>query len=151
MRAICLCSPQGVEEALADIGRAQALDPGNAEITNDVGRVLQSVGRDEAALPWFDQALKLRPNFSDAHHNKAVTLARMHRFEEALATYERLKAADPTDALADLGRGHSSTTGRQLPKPAGPDARRAGSFRPAIRNSLGRCGLAMRPSKARPF
>jgi hypothetical protein len=30
----------------------------------------------------------------------------MHRFEEALAIYDGLKAADPNDALADLGRAH---------------------------------------------
>jgi tetratricopeptide (TPR) repeat protein len=105
-RAICLCSLKGFDETLPEIRRVQAIDPTNAEIHNDVGMVLQSFGQDAMALEWFDQALKLRLNFTDALHNKAVSLARVHRFQEALAAYEHLKAVDPGDALADVGRAH---------------------------------------------
>ena len=106
MRVICLCSLRGFEETLPEIRRVQALDPVNAELPHHVGIVLQSFGRDEEALEWFGQALHLRPNFNDALHNKAVSLARTHQFQKAFAVYDGLKAADPNDALADLGRAH---------------------------------------------
>jgi tetratricopeptide (TPR) repeat protein len=106
MRAICLCSLKGLEASLPEIRRVLALDPTSAEMPNDVGTVLQSHGQDEVAMDWFEQALEIRPCFADALHNRAVSLARVHRFDEAIAIYEHLKAANSADALADLGRAH---------------------------------------------
>jgi hypothetical protein len=105
-RAVCVCSLSGLEVALPEIRRAQAIKPSEATIHNDIGMVLQSRGQDDLALTWFDQALKLRPTFSDALHSKAVSLARVHRFDEAFAAYRGLKLLDPNDALADLGQAH---------------------------------------------
>ena len=103
MRAICLSGLKRFEEALADTRRAQALDPTNAGICNNVGIPLRSLGRDEEALEWFDRALEFRSNFTDALHDKAVSLNNVRRVQETVAVYDRLKAADPSDALADLG------------------------------------------------
>ncbi len=63
MRAIALQKLKRFEEALADNKRAHALNPGNADTCNNIGAILQSLGRDDEALPWFDKALALRPNF----------------------------------------------------------------------------------------
>jgi tetratricopeptide (TPR) repeat protein len=106
MRAICLDGLKRSEEALADTRRAQALDPANADLCNNVGILFRKSGRDQEALPWFDRALTLRANFSDALHNKAVSLTQLRRFHEASAIYDGLKATDPEDALADLGLAH---------------------------------------------
>jgi tetratricopeptide (TPR) repeat protein len=106
MRAICLDGLKRFEEALADTRRAQALDPANAELCNNVGILLRKNGRDEAALEWFDRALELRSDFTDALHNKAVSFTQTRKFDEAFAVYDGLKATDPKDALADLGLAH---------------------------------------------
>jgi len=106
MRTICLCGLKRFEEALANTRRAQALDPTNADICNAVGVVLQPLGRDEEALEWFDRALKSRPVFAAALHNKAASLTKIRRLDEAFAIYDGLKAADPNDALAVLGLAH---------------------------------------------
>jgi hypothetical protein len=63
--------------------------------------VLQSLGRDEEALPWFDKALKLRPDFITAFTNKASSLQQLHRFDEAFAIYRHVKTIAPDCAQAD--------------------------------------------------
>jgi len=58
------------------------------------------LGRDAEALPWFDRALALRPNFILALTNKASSLGQMHRFDEAAAVYCHVETIDPGNAEA---------------------------------------------------
>jgi tetratricopeptide (TPR) repeat protein len=102
MRALALYIQNKFEEGLRDIERAHALDPTNAEICNQAGAFLRQLGRDEQALRWFDRALLLWPNYPGALSNKAFALTHLHRFEEALAIYEAMRAADPSDAKVDF-------------------------------------------------
>ncbi len=106
MRGALLHTLKRFEEALELCRQAHALEPGNADVCNNLGIVLRSLCRDEEALQWFDQALALRPNFRDALHNKAAALTKLRRLPEVFATYERLTAADPGDALAHLATAH---------------------------------------------
>jgi tetratricopeptide (TPR) repeat protein len=103
MRAICLCDLKRFDEGLIDIKRAQSLDSTNAGLSNNVGLVLKSLGRDEEALTYFDQALLHRPDYVAAFINKASSLHRLRRFDEALAIYEHVRTLDPANAEADLG------------------------------------------------
>jgi hypothetical protein len=98
VRALVLQTLGRVEEAHAEIARAHALDPRDAEICNTLGVFLRKLGRQEEALGWFDKALKLRPDFTAAHGNKAYALGRLHRFDEALAIYAAVKAANPDNS-----------------------------------------------------
>ena len=66
-----------------------------------MGVFLRKLGRPEEALTWFDKALRLRPDFTAAHGNKAYTLGRLHRFDEALAIYAAVKAANPGNTETD--------------------------------------------------
>jgi hypothetical protein len=43
-------------------------------------------------LRWFDKALEIRPNLAEALNNKAVSLGQLHRFDDAFALYNRMKA-----------------------------------------------------------
>jgi tetratricopeptide (TPR) repeat protein len=106
LRTACLCSLGRFEEALANTKRAHSLEPTNADLRNNVGVVLQSLGRDDEAVEWFDLALKSRANFKETLHNKAASLTKTRKLEEAFAIYNRLKAADVNDALAELGLAH---------------------------------------------
>ena len=98
MRALVLQTLGRVEEAHAEIARAHALDPRDAEICNTLGVFLRKLGLQEEALSWFDTALKLRPDFTAAHGNKAYALGRLHRFDEALAIYAAVKVANPDNS-----------------------------------------------------
>jgi tetratricopeptide (TPR) repeat protein len=89
------------EEALSDNRQAQALDPTNADICNDIGAALHKLSRHEEALQWFDRALDLRPNFVGALDNKASTLSEIQRFDEAFMVYRHMKRIDPENAEPD--------------------------------------------------
>ena len=71
-RSLALRSLKRFENYLADARRAQALDPDNADLCNNVGDALLLLGRFAEALGWFDTALELRPSFLQALENKAV-------------------------------------------------------------------------------
>jgi hypothetical protein len=49
-------------------------------------------------LPWFDEALEVWPNFVEALNKKAISLVELHRFDEAMAAFERCMAIDPSRA-----------------------------------------------------
>jgi tetratricopeptide (TPR) repeat protein len=93
------------EEALAHFKLCAELTPNdvadNATTFNNIGNVLQSLGRSEEALQWLDRALDLRPDFVEALSNKAIALGQLRRFDEALAAYDGVKALDPDHAVSN--------------------------------------------------
>jgi tetratricopeptide (TPR) repeat protein len=102
MRALAMFILNRFEEGLRDIKCAHALVPANADICNLIGVFLRRLAREEEALSWFDRALKLRPDFLAALRNKAFALTHIHRFDEAFAVYDEMKAADPGNAETDF-------------------------------------------------
>ncbi len=58
--------------------------------------MLNDLRRFEDALNSYAQALKLNPDFAEAHYNRGIALAQLQRFEEALGSYARaLKIRPP--------------------------------------------------------
>jgi tetratricopeptide (TPR) repeat protein len=105
-RARSLRDLNRLEEALQDSLRACALNPGNAGACNGVGDILARLpNRQEEALQWFERALKLQPDYIQALTNKALVLGQLHRFDEAIASYHRLKRLDPDNAEVDISLG----------------------------------------------
>jgi tetratricopeptide (TPR) repeat protein len=108
MRSVFLLGLKRFEEAVTEGMRAHALDPSDAESCNTIGAALNELRRHAEALPWFDRALGVRPQFDVALYNKAVTLAKLERVDEALALHDQLRTnrgqdSDVTDLnLADL-------------------------------------------------
>jgi tetratricopeptide (TPR) repeat protein len=105
LRAMALQNLARPDEAAADMAGAHALDPANADICNSMGVLLRKLGRREGALAWFDNSITLRPDFTLAHNNRAFSLSRLHRFDEALAVYAALKAKNLSDAEPDWNAG----------------------------------------------
>ncbi len=87
-----------LEQGLANGRKAQALDPTNADISNNIGAALQKLNRHEEALEWFDQALALQPNSATALNNKASTLGELLRLDEAIMVYRHARRVDPQNA-----------------------------------------------------
>jgi len=102
MRALAMYILNRFEKGLHDLKRVHALAPDNADICNHVGVFLRRLAREQEALSWFDRAIKLRPDFLAAFHNKAFALTNIHRFDEAFAVYDEIKAIDPGNAEADF-------------------------------------------------
>ncbi len=64
MTTRCLLGLKRFEEALAENQRAHARDPGNADACDNIGVILEALGREQEALPWFERALAIRPTLS---------------------------------------------------------------------------------------
>jgi tetratricopeptide (TPR) repeat protein len=65
------------------------------------------LGKHNAALDNYDRALAIRPNYADAHNNRANTLQRLGRFDEALESYRRALTIRPDYAEAFNNRGNA--------------------------------------------
>jgi tetratricopeptide (TPR) repeat protein len=104
VRALALYNLKRFEEAAVAMQRAQTLDPRNPDICNNLGVFLQRLGREGEAVSWFDKAIENRPKLLAAYTNKAHALGHLHRFAEAIATYDALEAVDPGNADAAWSR-----------------------------------------------
>jgi len=100
MRAKCVRALKRYDDYLADARRAQALAPAEPMDCNNVGDALVCLGRSAEALPWFDQAVALRPEFVEVLLNKGFALLQLLRFEDAAAVYREVLRLDPDNAKA---------------------------------------------------
>jgi len=71
-----------------------------AEAYTDLGTALDQTGKREEALVYYQQALRINPDYVVAHFNLAELLARMGRREEAISHYMEVLRLDPRDAMA---------------------------------------------------
>jgi len=60
--------------ALADYEAALRFEPGNAQITLQIGLLKGEAGDFAGAVNAFKQALKIQPNFAEAHYNLGLAL-----------------------------------------------------------------------------
>jgi tetratricopeptide (TPR) repeat protein len=100
-RARGLLGLKKYERSLADHLRINALRPGDADTLNNIGDCLQSLGRGEEALVWFDSALEHLPDSIEILNNKASVLGQLQRFDEALALLDHIRACHPANAMTD--------------------------------------------------
>src|SRR5262249_6853880 len=78
------------EPALAEIGRAVALAPTDAESYATLAEILSRVGRMEEALEAAGQALRLKPELADDHlASVGIAYAMAGHYEEARALLQR--------------------------------------------------------------
>jgi tetratricopeptide (TPR) repeat protein len=59
------------------------------------GLISYDAGRTSAALKWFLEAVRLDPNYADAHHNAALMLKELGRTSEARSYFETAIALAP--------------------------------------------------------
>lgn len=88
----------------------QILQNNNANELTDRGNTLARLDRDREALNYYEQALKIRPNYDRAWQGKGDTLAKLKRDREAIAAYEQAIQLKPNSWQAWLGRAKVLTT-----------------------------------------
>jgi predicted O-linked N-acetylglucosamine transferase (SPINDLY family) len=66
---------------------------------------LNGLGRWDAAIAGYDQAVELNPGHANAFCNRGAALERLGRWAEALASYDTAVALNSDDALAYYNRG----------------------------------------------
>lgn len=73
--------------------------------TKDEGIALDDLKRYEETLAYYEQTIRLAPNYSIAYIGKAIALSNLKRYEEALAAYEQAIRLDPNLAGAYYNKG----------------------------------------------
>jgi tetratricopeptide (TPR) repeat protein len=76
----------------------------HAEAYYKRGNALKILGRLDAAIASYDQAIELRPDYSYAYCNRGVVQQSLGLAAAALSSYDQAIAADPTDAMAHYNR-----------------------------------------------
>jgi protein O-GlcNAc transferase len=93
------------DDALAEFGRALALNDNVSSAHSNRGLALHALRRFGEALASYDRALQIDPANARAHNNRGIVLSDLGRPDLALAGYERalLLWPDYTDALNNRG------------------------------------------------
>ena len=100
-------------EGLSEAQEAVRVAPRDALARTTLGNALVRTRNLEAAAGQFSEALLLRPGWSVAGYNLALTRQHQGRVEEARLGFRAALAANPTDAMA-----HSTYVGSLFYDPA---------------------------------
>lgn len=92
------------EQAIAEIRRAQALDPLSFIINVGVGWCLYHARRYDAAIQEYRKALDLNPDFPLTHCTLGMALVQKKAYEDGLGEFNKAKAlpGSPTFAMANI-------------------------------------------------
>jgi TolB-like protein/DNA-binding winged helix-turn-helix (wHTH) protein/Tfp pilus assembly protein PilF len=88
------------EQALAEVRRAQVLDPLSFIINVGVGWCLYHARRYDDAIQQYRKALDLNPDFPLTHCTLGMALVQKKLYEEALAEFNKAKALPGSHAFA---------------------------------------------------
>lgn len=101
-------------EALAEMRRAQQLDPLSASVSNGIGRILHFDRQFDAALRQFKRTLELEPDYAEAYFGMALSYQALHRYEEDIAALQKAMALSPRpimEAMLGLAQGLAGRKG----------------------------------------
>jgi tetratricopeptide (TPR) repeat protein/SAM-dependent methyltransferase len=136
------------ELAAEMLGKAVAIDGGNAEWCYNYGFSLQQTGRDDEAVEQYSRAIALMPDHPEAQLNLGNLLLRLGRLPEAVAAYERLAKLKPDLAETHYNLGNAlAQQGRTAEAIACFERSLAIKPLPEIHNNLG-IALARDPARA---
>lgn len=97
-------------QALAELIKANDLDPGNPVIRNTLGVAYLEKGMVRPAIRQFEKALELDPNYAEAYNNLGAALLQDGRIQEAIASLhkalENPTYTTPHFAYFNLGRAY---------------------------------------------
>jgi tetratricopeptide (TPR) repeat protein len=74
--------------AIASYQRAIALDPFNPVYQLNIGGVYYRIGRYREAIPFFEEATKLKPDWSNSHYNLAWAYFRNKEYQKAVLSMQ---------------------------------------------------------------
>ena len=98
-----------VQAAFLEFQKAYELNPGDKEVLNAIG-IIYLLYFDETlkAVDFFQRAVKIDPDYSDAYNNLGVAQEKMGKFDAAIPYYRKAVAnllyATPENAFVNLGR-----------------------------------------------
>jgi tetratricopeptide (TPR) repeat protein len=74
---------------------------------NQQGMKLISKNKSEEAIPLFDKALAINPDYAEAYYDKGVALNNLGKFEEAIPLFDKSLELDPIYVMAYCEKGIS--------------------------------------------
>ena len=103
------------DEALSEMGHAQALDPLSLSISTGLGHVLYLSRQYDQAIQQYQKAIKLNPEFVQAHlwFGRPYLQKRMYREAIAELTQAVNLSGESTISLAMLGHAHAAAGHRK--------------------------------------
>lgn len=96
---------------------AVELDPNFYDAFIMLGMISSRAKRD-VAVDYFNSAIAVRPNSTEAYYNKAMFFQTRGRFDEAIAAYHELSGVDSTYAEAYYNIGYIKLTAENKPDSA---------------------------------
>jgi TolB-like protein/Flp pilus assembly protein TadD len=98
------------DEALAELRRAQELDPLSLVINSVLGSILAVAGRDDEAIEQLRKTIEIDPTFDLTHWFLGQAYEDKGQLAEAIAQYEKATQLNPDPAvLASLARAYALT------------------------------------------
>ncbi len=125
----------------------------DAEACYKRARALQETGRFGEALPAFERAIALKPDYAEAHNGRGIALANSQRSGEAVSSFEKAIALKPDYAeaynncglaLQDLNRFDDALTRFDKAIALKPDEARIHKNRGAVLQDLKRLEESVR-------
>ena len=118
------------------IARAIRINDQNSTYFCQHGDAFAQLGRLESAIRSYDQAIRLRPDYAEAHTNRGDALAALGKHEAAVTSYDAATEAEPDYAEAWCNRGNclrnSAVSTRQLPATIARSDCASTSLRPGV-------------------
>ena len=104
-------SENKVQQAFVEFQRAYELNPNNKEVLNAIGIIyLLHFDETQKAADYFQKAIKIDPDYSEAHNNLGYAQEKLGNFEAAIPYYRKavsnLVYATPEKAFINMGRAY---------------------------------------------
>lgn len=131
------------KDALSAFQKVTQLMPDDAEAHINLGVVLKSLGRLNAALTSFRRVLELKPELALAHTNMGNTLKELGKLDDAVKSYRRALEIEPNSAEAHNNLGNA-LIGLGKFDDAVASFRRALHLKPNYTEAHGNLGIALR-------
>lgn len=153
LRALVEQQGGATDRALAAFQAARRLAPGDAQIANNHGNLLDALGRTGAALRAHEDAVRLAPNDPNPLINRAITLQRLGELARSRRDFAAALALAPANARALIGAGGLEAQAGALDEAAGfydralavvPDHPLAAQGRAAVAKARGEPDAASR-------
>jgi protein O-mannosyl-transferase len=87
--------------------RALACTSGNDMAHNNLGNFLYEKGRVAEAIPQFQTALQIRPDYAEAHYNLGLAISQKGGLDDAIAQYQAALQIQPDYAEAHYNLGNA--------------------------------------------
>ena len=88
-----------LDEAIAEVKRANELDPLALSVSSNIGLLLYLARRYDEALEQFQQNLEIERSFVYTHWQMALTYEQLGQYDKAIAGFQKAIALSPTSVL----------------------------------------------------